>query len=817
MALMECVFHALATPPPTVLLNRLAKVSNTTPKAGYTPGSWREHMKREYARAIVEGPSPNVAAKEASSHMKNNQRTILLLPDLIIYWGIVRQYQNVFNSACIQDDIGSGDCDSDGDGDDDSDTCVPKGLMVMKEDGRTRFTEEGSGALLDIAKIMFRIYEAFQKKGHVSRDTVQRFLTDICGEGTPEQPNVKQVLERMYTIKDKGEDALAARHLTQLSENQFIQSLRRTVHIAYASDDSPKGLEHILIDWFIRLASTMMPGYLSDMKRFFSSSPQSVGIGTLLKAKLEMLRSSTADTEVMKLYRKFDISEDGAGFRSNSSSMKKSSSMHMHLYEVKRRFQSIISKGIEQREIFTIEESEEESSYSGGSSAMEEEGHHLPIEECDETSPSKISRIGDLPRNVIDEDTFVHTLSDPDHDMGHGGFVTKQLAGLLFRAGCFRAEERSRLQSLQINMETLSHMGIDFYGQRAKDSNKMELNETCFWDVHDAVLFGCAAVRGELVADNDEEPIFEILFLMFSLMPLKMPSVDNCVPSAIETLDSLEESGDRVMTRGQVGSMIILLMEQFTFRVQADSPRVNSPEDDCNTKVVHGQNCRVDASAASLLGLMPESIADDDHENRQTVSLDLLVNQVFHEVGKDGKDDSICLTFEDFRQWARASFDPNKSMDFSDRKINPLVLDLRLIGSIVFGIKPSSPTLERIVIDEVQQRFKYRHPSSNIAQRGPSGTHWYIIQKIWWNEWMRYSEEALALALPKIANEQLLVENGSLILKPGFRLRTDVEVCALNMYSYLAPPVQCLFLTSSHNRIHTVDSASCVESSSSVA
>jgi hypothetical protein len=82
---------------------------------------------------------------------------------------------------------------------------------------------------------------------------------------------------------------------------------------------------------------------------------------------------------------------------------------------------------------------------------------------------------------------------------------------------------------------------------------------------------------------------------------------------------------------------------------------------------------------------------------------------------------------------------------------------------------------------------------------------------------MRYSEEALALALPKIANEQLLVENGSLILKPGFRLRTDVEVCALNMYSYLAPPVQCLFLTSSHNRIHTVDSASCVESSSSVA
>ena len=798
---MECVFHALATPPPTVLLNRLAKVCNTVPKpgsyAGYDHESesssaasassssslWKEHMKREYARAMVEGPSPNVAAKETSAHLRSNQRTILLLPDLIIYWGVVRQYQNVFQSASLEDGGGTG-IENHGAGNSDNGTGIPRGMMVLKGDGRTRFTEEGSGALLDIAKILFRIYEAFQKKGHVSRDTVQRFLTDICGEDTHEKPNVKQVLERMYTVKDKGEEGLPARHLTQLSEIQFIQALRKTVNIIHASDDSPKGLEHILIDWFVGIASAMMPGYLSDMEKFFCSSPQLVGVGTLLKAKLDMLRSSTADTEVMKLYRKFDISEDGAGSKSSSSSMKKSSSVHMHLYEVKRRFQSIVSKGIEQRKKSTSDESEEESSCSSRSSAMEEEGHHLPIEECDETYPLKISRIGDLPRNAIDEDTFVHAISDPDHDMAHGGFVTKNIASLLFRAGCFRAEERSRLQSLQTNMETLAYMGIDYYGQRAKIPNKVDVQDKYFWDVHDTVLFGCAAVRGELIADDGEEPILEILFLMFSLLPSNTLSDDNSVPSTIEAMDSLVESGDRVMKRGQVGSMIILLMEQFSFRVQADSPQqVNSQKNDYIANVINGKNSKVDASAASLLGLMPESIDNDDHENRQMVSLDLLVNQVFQEVGKDGKEESACLSFGDFVQWARASFDPKKSTNFSDRKINPLVLDLRLVGSIVFGIKPSLPMLERIVIDEVQQRFKYKHPSSDSAKRGPSKTHWYIIQKIWWNEWMRYSEEKLSLVLPKIANEQLLVENGSLILKPDLRFRYNFEVCGISMRS----------------------------------
>ena len=831
---MECVFYALATPPTTVLLNRIARVVNAqlVPRSGFSGDKedWREHCKREYWRVMVEGNVSNGSGSGGSKvNLNQNSRTILLLPDLVIYWGIIMQYQQAFHHNHHVTDTDTGI---------DILSPSPRGLTLASANARipttktkARFTDMGSSALLHIAKLMYRIYDAFQKKGTISRDTLQRFLTDIYGDEAHEKPHIKPILEKMYQLhggngnvdgngnnvnvnvningnvasdKDGDKEEVSSsssgvRHLVQLDETQFIQSLRKTMHILYSSDDHPTGLEHVLLDWFMKIAGVTMPGFLSDMERFFSNSIAWVGIGTLLRAKLELLKSSTADTEVIKMYRRFDISEDGAGSKSTFTAMKKSSSSHMDLYEVKRRFQSIISRGIELRDNSVsvsvsgsggseegngngdgngngnVADREETSTCpsQGSGSSMEEEGHHLPIEECDETVPTKLSRIGDLPRNAIDEDTFVHAISAPDQELGHGGFITEKLARLLFRAGCFRAEERSRLQSSQTNVETLAHLGIDFYGQRSKDPSKVDVQDKNFWDVHDAVLFGCASVRGDLVADDGEDPIFEILFLMFSLLP----SNDNSVPTTIETTFEIGGgSSDRFMTKGQVGSMIMLLMEQFSFRVQADSPMVKLEEDGSVPTIIYGNKGQVDASAASLLGLMPESHGNEDAENRQKVPLDLLVNQVFQEIGKDGKDDSVCLVYEDFVQWARASFDPSTSMDVLDRKINPFILDLRLIGSIVFGIKPSSPALERILIDEVQQRFKYMYPPSETARRGPSGTRWFIIQKNWWNEWEGYSKTTLALALPQIGNDLMLVENGSLMMRPGLRFKHDFEL-----------------------------------------
>jgi hypothetical protein len=192
--------------------------------------------------------------------------------------------------------------------------------------------------------------------------------------------------------------------------------------------------------------------------------------------------------------------------------------------------------------------------------------------------------------------------------------------------------------------------------------------------------------------------------------------------------------------------------------------------------VIDGKNGIVDASAASLLGLMPDSHQDEIIGDSKTVSLDVLVDQVFKDIGKDSKDPCACLTFQDFISWARATNDPKKSMERPERKVYPFLLDLRLIGSIVFGIKPASPMRERTIIEEVQQRFKYRYPSSSTAKRGPHGSTWYIIELSWWKEWQIYTESSKPSMIGKICNESLLVDNGSLALRHGLRFKYDFEV-----------------------------------------
>jgi hypothetical protein len=742
---------------------------------------------------MAEGSGSNVVhGKESSSGgggggggsnslWKNgNARTILLLPDLIIYWGIVQRYQKTFFLEGNE-----------------------VGLMPNDVDGRIQFTQAGSECMLQIGKLMFRIYDAFQKKRVVTRDTLQRFLSDIHGEDINEKLEVKQVLERMFTTKENGngggggggDKTVASKRLMQLEETQFLQSLSKTVHVLYDGEDGPNGIEHILIDWFVRLSDGLMPRYLSvDWDEFYSCSPNGVGLGTLLKAKLDLVQNSSTDNDIVNLYETFDISDGGVG----SSSVRKKSAGQMHLYEVKRRFQSIVSKGMEEKEKSSTRDhldgkgngglndnnidDDDSSSLSSESSSIEEEGHNLPIDEPDENAtPTKPLRNNDLPRNCIDEDTFVHTISTSDEDMGHGGFITKKLSQLLFRAGCYKAKERSLQQSSNQNYHVLENLGIAaMYKETTERCNATSIEKN-HWDITDVVMFGCASVRGELISDDPDVPLFEYLFLMFSHLPSSQALDDSNI-----RLSPICRIDERYLSKEQIVQMIVLLLDQFSFRFQADAPLGDTDiVADLNNDSESGI---VDASAASLLGLMPDSHQVGISTDSKSVSLDVLVDQVFKDVGKDSKDPCSCLTFQDFISWARATNDPNKSTEQAERKVYPLLLDLRLIGSIIFGIKPASPMRERIIIAEVKQRFKYKYPSKSKAKRGPHGTTWYIIELSWWKEWQLYTESAKSSMIGKICNENLLVENGSLALKHGLRLRYDFEVryelCAIHASRY---------------------------------
>ena len=578
-----------------------------------------------------------------------------------------------------------------------------------------------------------------------------------------------------------GGGGLPARHLTQLTESQFMDAMKKTVRIVQGGVNPPFAIEHILFDWFIRLGESIMPHHLPHMDQFFKSTPNHVGIGTLLQAKLDLVQSKTADTVTKKLYRQFDILDDAIGSHQFSSRTSSSGgSKQMHLFDVKRRFQSIIAKGNEIRgDCGKSDSFPDDKSCSTTSSSVGEEGHHLPIEECDETSPSRTStlRLGDLPRNTIDEEAFVHAVSTADHDMGHGGFIPPKIARLLFQAGCLKSEENIRRQSSKTNLSTLMNAG-DQAPSSSTSSHKADPLEKNYWEFHDVLIFGCNAVRGELVAKDSDRPILEMMFMMFTMLPsinLETDN-DNDVPQTIETLQQPHDIENRYMTRGTVGKMILFLLEHFSFRLQADSEEGSKKEEHHISNIIDAENSRVDASAASLLGLLPNSIEDESSVEHQMVPLKILVDHVFAEAGKDGKKSLECLHFDNFVDWSRTHAHPDKSMDKAEQKINPLLTDLRLIGSIVFGIKPVSPMREKELVDEVQHRFKYRYPPTKLAKRGPPGTNWYVIELTWWKEWQRYSKDSNSLSLPKITNNQLLVDTGNIALRAGLRFRYDFEV-----------------------------------------
>ncbi len=800
LALMECVFYALATPPTTVLTTRLAKVANAVPKSGVGRKEWRDYCRREYSKAMVDGPIGSDTGSESfhNSRNMNNQRTLLLLPDLMIFWSIVKRYNDLFV------DSGSN-----------IEGITARNLTVAnQQEGKENnmdsgdnnqellVTNEGEQAILAISRLTYRVYDAFQKKGTISRDSIHRFLSDIHGEEMHKKPTVKQVLDRMFTTDsesvtsrtmERGND-LPSRTMAHLNEAQYIKAARKTVAIISGGADCSNRLEHVLFDWFNRIGNSILPEFLWDLNEFCSASFRSVGVGTLLQAKYDMIQIQTTDIDLQKLYQKFAISAGGSESMLPSTQRKSFTNPpanHMSLFEVKRRFQSIIKKGIGIRKesVDDVIEGDQSDSSSSASSSIEEEGHHLPIEEeAGETVPSKasLSRSGDLPKNAIDDDVFVRTISDPDEDMGHGGFITPKLAKLLFRAGCIKFKKDRQRQSFDSTLDALLNIGADNIADRREiDGEKLDYQEKNYWDMFDVLLFGCNSVRGELVSEDGDEPLLELIFFMFTLLP----SSDKLGRDVPQTIDTGRSSSDKTPNEGgdneslfldkmQVAHMILLLLEHYSFRLQADSPRNEDnslrPFYEVESDVMR---VKVDVSIAALLGLLPKSIPTEcvtaQGSNGKTVCLKKLVDQVFAEGTPTNPGTNIQehFFFENFITWYKASRNTNPSL-----KIGSLITDMRLIGSIVFGVKPYMPSTEKVILDEVRNRFKYRYATSETAKRGPLGTTWYIIHAQWWKEWQKYAQEGRHLVLPAISNDRLLVSNGSLALRIGLRFRHDYEV-----------------------------------------
>jgi len=534
----------------------------------------------------------------------------------------------------------------------------------------------------------------------------------------------------------------------------------------------------------------------------------------LIRAKVEMVRSYNPEVEIQALCKKFGIqgeTNDASTSKTESTdpSLVSTSEHFMQLYEVKRRFRSVADNACIAKngnEVKSVVAETDDTNDDESSAFATEEGHHLPIDESEGQPSSKSSSTCIKRRNVIFEEAFVSAASEPNEEMGNGGFFSKRLAKLTFRAGCRAMQRHGDFRAMLLGLAKYTTFGRVLKRHWEENNVDKEEGEANCWTLYDALFFGCHAVRGEALFGNRQSDadmgLLQFLFTLFSLLPKSTDEIAIDIPEIVSTdHDEMSRSMDdmvlgenrvpaiQVISRSQVGHMIILILEQAAFRLRADSPISSavggSPldyDDDGNLT-----NKMVSISEASLLGLLPPNF--DSHKIYKSnntaefqVPLDVLIDHVFEEAGveNDHSGSAQSLSFQQLLRWFYKPAHHSTSLQLSQRRLGPLLMDMRVFASVVFGIKPFNPSMEKILVKEIMRRHRCRYPESDLAKRGPIGTVWFVVETAWWNRWLSYLERHLddfngRVILPKIDNT-LLVDSGTLVLKPNVRWKVDFEV-----------------------------------------
>ena len=564
--------------------------------------------------------------------------------------------------------------------------------------------------LWTMSVLAYRMYDSYQKKGIVTRDTVHRFLTDVHGEDSYKEPKAQGLLDQIFDDSEHASGWLQA----SVSENMFCKRIIAT---------KVPGRPHLLLDWLSLLACAMIP--TEDI-------PPSVA------AYLETMDhkpSSLSDTYSLADHR---------------------------LFEIKRRFHSMV----ESSSPSIIQGDPMVTSTSGGASGASSVS----------SAPKSLNH---QPRHVIRQEAFCKAVSSVSEDMGHGGYLPENLARLLFAAGCRK----------DVSPTTLI------------DPHKL------YWNLFHVLQFGCTAVRHSKTQEDDPDmPLLRLLFSVFQqpeeIAAVPKPRMSELMSgedfsesrfsdeaATLEEITAAEEA-KRILDRSQVTRMILLLVEYAEYRQERDEPKDFEQTEGDTTEVMVKQSdgtVLLDWENLSLLGLLPESLVDDEKE---TIEVTELVDHIFQEFASVDQQ----MTFEEFCQWNRKSTVATKEEKSAWKaRLGPLMLELRLVAAIMFGIPPTLASMEVSLIGEVEQRHRCRYPQSEVSRRGPRGTVWYIIDVEWFSRWANLvkqtsgtSEDAndgrgdkkneRVRGLDRISNTGLLVENGSLALRGEIRWKHDYEI-----------------------------------------
>ncbi|KAL3806464.1 hypothetical protein ACHAXA_004039 [Cyclostephanos tholiformis] len=907
MALMDCVFNALATTPPdpgslmdeavsaAAALTAVSAASRLagTISCGAEGGGIPIGSKSSFGRSSQDDCIAQVLAA-------GQERPRILLPDLLIVFAICRLGEMEMKHRGHMEEMRMErerkdlrisshflDLNDDRNGSN-------YGIKLVREEDRGDFEEEekkdveyagnqntshlappprGDGILL-ACLLAFRVYDGYQRQNNLTRDTLQRFLSDVYGEESYKAPGVQVILDRLFapdgaamrelerelSNKVSAPLMLPARALKVINSDIFQLGVHATIGflpnlvsthsiIAESSSTSqdthsnanvshfskmPSLIgSHILLDWILTLFNCMLPHQLPPPPKVCEHHMRIVNSDPLRMIDVLSTKYGLCD------------GNDDRGEGDNA------------LYEIRRRFhsmeqhsitlssgsgitiESIAGKSKESYKDSTAE-CELEAGSSGGAAYVSRETAVLLQLEGDEPLSESSSITPRRPKNAIDENSFVRAVSQPNIEMGHGGYLPPKLAQLTFRASAGRAQELRDLWRRNLWCEDDQVIEKN-KNETMKERNKKTHGEEFYLSMYDVLSFGCDAVRYDAVkedAENDaregemhiyhrqnyasEIPLMQLAFKIFRQVPC-----EEC--EASENEDNKQNMhanyDDALLTRPQIGKMLLLLLEHKSFRLEADSPpspsgagcndtttpsRLRKPFFRMIQSFEEGGEERgielldndfgnmstifVDVNYASSLGLMPPTLDNSSpldegvYESTSPYSFPLskFVDYVVSEANSGSKSDASSIDFQGFLRWHLHYKSSGGAVCALDTRLGPFLLDLQLIASVLFGVRPASAPMERILVEEIKRRHKLRYPRSlerSSQPYGPSGTIWYVISAEWWRAWQHFTEsypcdgitEGCYL-MGKIDNNGLLSDEGFLSLKQGLILRRDFEL-----------------------------------------
>ncbi len=551
-------------------------------------------------------------------------------------------------------------------------------------------------AVRNMARLMFLVYDGYQKNAVIGRDTIHRFMSDVYGEESYKDPRTKEVLTKIFSNPN-----------APLTGREFRDAVIHTVSYC----PTP---QHFLLDWMATLAQAMMPTPLvkSGNKSSGTDEEDDVSIigNNLPESAAVLLEKMDLQRRLLpQICERYELAE-------------------YRLYEIKRRFHSLV---------------ESTTSIIQGDpmgAAVDDGGGNTNSPDSNNSNGNarRRSSVGsNAPKHFIPATVFIKKVSMPSNELGHGGYLPEDIAKQIF--------------------ESVAKSSVFGGPEDGESEDEEDADENMsYWDLCHVLQFGGMCLRS---TDKDKSMV-EWMMQLFC------------------------KRGAKVLDRDDLESLMACLCSHADFRRFTDRPKWEREDSDDEGEFTEdSKEVMVSLTSALNLQLLPKSFKANS-TNSPRVPVKTLVDQFFKTI----KSEDETVSNDQFLEWH------NQTKEYGQQRLGPLMIDIRLIAGVMFGVPPKLASLEHLLVTDIRQRHMKRFPQTEVSRRGPRGTIWYLLDDKWFKSWSdmvevvrntkddgddlrdKTSRSMSPRRLGQINNTKLLRDNGSLALRVDIKWRQDYEI-----------------------------------------